>query len=314
LRAVAVTQSSPWTFHLHAATWVGVLVLGAAYGAAVSKTAPATRRQVAAMVGGLVLLVVALTWPLADLAEHWSLTALVCQRLLLLLAVPPLLMTGLPPTLMARLTRPAFIDTIVRRCARPPIAVAVVTVIAVATLTTAAVEAEGSSAWARLGLDLALLTAGFVLWTPVLTELPGTDRPSALGRCGYLIVQSILPSFLAVIWIFARHPLYPHFARGPRLLGVSPVLDQQLAGFVAKFVTIAVLWTVAFVGLTRAQHAVATGRDPDPLLWSDVERHLERAERNERRGRAWPPGQQDPPANDHSDIDDPHRRRPPDDP
>jgi cytochrome c oxidase assembly factor CtaG len=314
LRAVAVTPSSPWTFHLHAATWVGVLVLGAAYGAAASKTAPATRRQVAAMVGGLVLLVVALTWPLADLAEHWSLTALVCQRLLLLLAVPPLLMTGLPPALMARLTRPAVIDAIVRRCARPPIAVAVVTLIAVATLTTSAVEAEGSSAWARLGLDLALLTAGFVLWTPVLTELPGTDRPSALGRCGYLIVQSILPSFLAVIWIFARHPLYPHFARGPRLLGVSPVLDQQLAGFVAKFVTIAVLWTVAFVGLTRAQHAVATGRDPDPLLWSDVERHFERAERNERRGRAGPPGQQDPPAHGRSDIDDPDRRRPPDDP
>ena len=117
----------------------------------------------------------------------------------------------------------------------------------------------------------------------MLTELPGTDRPSALGRAGYLIVQSIVPSFLAIVWIFARHPLYPHFAAARSVFGVSPVLDQQIAGFVAKFATIAVLWTVAFVSLSRAQHAVSTGRDPDPLRWSDVERHLERAERRERR-------------------------------
>jgi len=296
LDAIAVKPPSPWAFHLHGATWLVGMVLSVAYWAAVRRSAWPTRRQIVATVSALVLLLVALTWPLADLAAHTSLTALVVQRLLLLLAVPPLLMIGLPAPLMARLTRPAAIDWALRRCARPPIAVAVVTVIAVATLSTVAVEAEGSSAWARLGLDLALVAAGFVLWTPVLTELPGTDRPSALGRAAYLIVQSIVPSFLAVIWIFARHPLYPHFAQGARLWNVSPVMDQQMAGFVAKFATIAVLWTVAFVSLTRAQHVVATGGDPDPLLWSDVERHLERAERVERRRAAWlPPSHVDPP-------------------
>jgi putative membrane protein len=294
-----VKSPSPWAFHLHVSTWLTLVVLTVAYWVAVRRTARPTRRQVAATVIALVLLLVALSWPLADLAEHTSLTALVVQRLLLLLAVPPLLMIGLPAPILARLTRPAPIDWALRRCARPPVAVAVVTVIAVATLSTVAVQAEGSSAWARLGLDLALLIAGFVLWTPVLTELPGTDRPSALGRAAYLIVQSIVPSFLAIIWIFARHPLYPHFAHGARLWNVSPVMDQQMAGFVAKFATIAVLWTVAFVSLTRAQHVVATGGDPDPLLWSDVERHLQRAERRERRRAAWlPPSHVDPPPTD----------------
>ena len=311
-----MTSRSPWVFHLHLTTWLAVLALGVAYGLTVRRFGPPTRRQIAATVAGLLLVLVALTWPLADMAERSSLTALVVQRLLLLLAIPPLVMIGMPQALLARLTRPAAIDWVIRRCARPPIAVAVVTVIAVTTLTTAAVEAQGSSAWARLGLDLALLGAGFVLWTPVLTELPGTDRPSALGRAGYLIVQSIVPSFLAVVWIFARHPLYPHFAQGPRILDVSPVMDQQVAGFVAKFTTIAVLWTVAFVSLSRAQHAVSTGRDPDPLLWSDVERHLERAERRERRRRAWlPPTYQDPPSPpERSDADDPERQRPPEEP
>ncbi len=60
--------------------------------------------------------------------------------------------------------------------------------------------------------ELVVLASGFVLWAPVLNELPGAPRLSALGRGAYLIVQSIVPSFLSIVWIFARHPLYPPFS------------------------------------------------------------------------------------------------------
>ena len=125
-----------------------------------------------------------------------------------------------------------------------------------------------------------MLAAGFVLWLPVLGRLPGVARPSALGRAGYLIVQSIVPSFLAVVWIFARHPLYTAYADHGRVLGLAPLTDQQVAGFVAKLGTIAVLWTVAFVTVTRATHPDG---DDEPLTWADVERQFERVARRERR-------------------------------
>ena len=64
---------------------------------------------------------------------------------------------------------------------------------------------------------------------------------------------------------------------------MTPLLDQQLAGFVAKLSTIAVLWTVAFVIMTRAASARPRRRDDEPLLWSDVEREIERADRDARR-------------------------------
>ena len=64
---------------------------------------------------------------------------------------------------------------------------------------------------------------------------------------------------------------------------MTPLLDQQLAGFLAKLTTIAVLWTVAFVIMTRAEAAENAGEDDEPLLWSDVEREIERADRRERR-------------------------------
>jgi putative membrane protein len=280
---VIAAGGRPFDWHLHL-VWLLVLPLlvGLYWWATSREGCRATVRQKALFVGGAVLLVGAVTWPLADLAAHWLLIALVVQRLLLTLAVPPLLVLGTPRAVIARLTRPAPVDAVLRVAVRPAPAVAIVTVVAVATLTTGAVGLAARSEAARVLIELVVLASGFVLWAPVLTELPGAPRLSPLGRGGYLIVQSIVPSFLSIVWIFARHSLYPPYAHQGTVVGMSPLLDQQLAGFVAKLSTIAVLWTVAFVIMTRAQAAGESG-DNEPLLWSDVEREIERADRRERR-------------------------------
>ena len=215
------------------------------------------------------------------------------QRLLLLLAVPPLALLGLPEQALARLTRPPAVDAVVQRASRPVVAIAVVTVIAVGTLTTGAVDAQATSWAARAALDLLLVLAGLVLWLPVVGRVPGIDRPSTLGRGGYLIVQSIVPSFLAVVWIFARHPLYPAYAHQGRLAGLSPLLDQQIAGFTAKLGTIFVLWTVAFVIINRSERQDET--EAEPLNWADVERRLQRAVRQQRRSPGTGAGGWEPP-------------------
>ena len=158
---------------------------------------------------------------------------------------------GTPRAIIDRLTRPAAVDAVLRVAVRPVPAVAIVTVVAVGTLTVGAVSLAAHSVVARTVIQLLVLASGFVLWAPVLTELPGIQRLSSLGRGGYLIVQSIVPSFLSIVWIFARHPLYAPFTYPGKVAGMTPLLDQQLAGFLAKLSTIAVLWTVAFVTMTR---------------------------------------------------------------
>jgi cytochrome c oxidase assembly factor CtaG len=288
--------SHPLDWHFHIFWTLAIPGLFLAYlGATRAADRRPTRRQLIVFVGGLALLVVALMWPLGDLAAHWSLMALVVQRLLLTLAIPPLLVAGTPRPVLAQLTRPAPVDAVLRIVVRPAPAVAIVTIVAVGTLTTGVVNVAATSDLAQVVIQIIVLLSGFVLWAPVLSQLPGAKRLTALGRGGYLIVQSIVPSFLSVIWIFARRPLYPSYIHHIRFVGMSPVLDQQLAGFLAKLSTIAVLWTVAFTIMTRGQVTAGLEDDAEPLLWSDVEREIERADRRERREHWQEPPDLSPP-------------------
>lgn len=278
---------SPLRFDPHP-LWLAVAVaLAAGYGVAVSRPRwRATRRQVVSFAAGDLLLLVAVGWPLGDLAAHWFLSALVAQRLLLTVAVAPLLLIGVPRPLMATLTRPGPTDSLSQTLSRPVPAVVVVTVVSVGTLTTPAVAAQASSPFAGVLLDLLLLGAGIVLWLPVLGHLPGARRLPPIGQAAYLVVQSIVPSFLSVVWILARHPLYPTYRHHPDPYGLAPLTDQVVAGFLAKLTTIAVLWTVAFVIVNRAVDPEVDGTDQ--LTWTDVERELERADRRSRTRRPGP--------------------------
>jgi putative membrane protein len=282
--------AGPYSFHLHLVAWVAVAAVGLAYGAAVRRAAATsrpgatpTRRQRWFLAGGLLALAAALTWPVADLAAHWSLTALLVQRLLLILGAAPLLLLALPAPVIAALTRPAPVDRALEVLTRPLIAVIVFTVIAVGTLLTPVVAAQGSSAVVRGAIDGVLLVGGAVLWGPVLRHIPGASRPSPVGLAAYLFVQSIVPFFPSVIYVFARHPLYPAFAHAHLAIGLSPLGDQELAGVMAKVATLPLLWSVAWVALARAAREDAAGSDAGVLTWAEVERQLERAERQERR-------------------------------
>ncbi len=283
-------MTGPYSFHLHLLAWLCVAAVGVGYGVAVHRvtrssragTSP-TRRQRWYLAGGLLALVVALTWPVADLAAHWSLTALLVQRLLLTLGAAPLLVMALPSPFIAALTRPAPVDRALEVLTRPVVAVVAFTVIAVGTLLPPAVAAQASSGIVRLAVDALLLFGGAVLWGPVLRNIPGASRPSPVGLAAYLFVQSVVPGFPSVIYVFAHHPLYPAFAHAHAAIGLSAVGDQQLAGVVAKVATLPVLWTVAWVALTRGAKADAAGTDTAVLTWAEVERQLERAERLEKR-------------------------------
>jgi len=277
--------TSPFGWDPHAAVWA-VLALStlAVVGGhrrlmrRAERPIPWTRRQVALYGSACATTVVALTWPLGDLAAHWSLTALVTQRLILVLAVAPMLLLGLPYDLLQWLTRPAAVDAVLTRLERPPLAIVTVTVVLVGSMSPGLVRLQSTSAVARGLLAAVMVVAGVVLWVPVLGRIPGILRLKPVVRFGYLVVQAVVPAFLSFIYIFAVHPLYPVFARSHAAIGLRPLNDQQMAGFVSKLTMLLVLLSVGGVVLA---HASTTDDElgNDPLVWADVERQFERADR-----------------------------------
>jgi cytochrome c oxidase assembly factor CtaG len=101
VRPVAAVDPFGLTFHAGAwaalAVAIGLVVLGhRRLLHSGGRTIRWSRHQIEFFAGACAASVIALTWPVADLAAHWSLTALVTQRLILVLAVAPMLLLGLP--------------------------------------------------------------------------------------------------------------------------------------------------------------------------------------------------------------------------
>jgi putative membrane protein len=235
--------------------------------------------RIARFVGALVVTVAALGWPLGDLAAHWSLSALVLQRSMLVLAVASLLLAGLPDDVLAWATRPAPLDVLLMRILWPPAAVVVVTFVLVGAMLPPLVTAQSHSVVVRDLLALTVVLAGVVLWLPILGRVPGIPRPRPMVRAVYLVAQAVVPVFLSFIFILATHPLYPTVAHSAHVIGLSPLADQQVAGFVSKLTFLLTLLTAAAVELVRAPDTDDDLGPEDPLVWADVERHFERADR-----------------------------------
>ena len=240
----------------------------------------ASRGQRIGFLLGVGLLVLVLSWPLADLALHVSLLLLVLQRLALVLGVAPLLLFGIPATVAARLTRPRIIDFLARNLSRPFMALASTTAILALTALPWSVEWAGRNGAVHALMLFAVLCAGVILWLPVIERVPGVQGLKPMVKAAYLVGQAVAPTFLSFIWIFALRPLYGSLSGQHDALGISPLTDQQLAGYLAKLVTFGVLLPATYVVMVRADED--TDESTRPLHWIDVERELERAQRRNR--------------------------------
>lgn len=260
-------------FNAHLPELLVLLAAGVAY-----VRVTTTRRRRYLGVAGFVALIGVVMWPIGDLAASVSLTVATVQRLVIVLFVAPMLLLGMSPATLARLSRPRPLDAASQVVTRPGVAIALVTVFGTATLATPVVDWGARNDLARDVILLTVIAVGFVLWLPALGVMPGTKRLSPIARAAYVFVSALVVTSLSFVWIFARHSLYPGLAHQKALLGMTPLLDQQLAGFVSKLGCYFPMWTVAFTIFSRADDQGIPMED-SPLHWADVERELLRVDR-----------------------------------
>lgn len=270
-------MSSLLPFHLHLFELLAIVAAGVGHYLVVRS---ARERRLAAVALGALAAVT--MWPIGDLAASVSLTAATVQRLVIMLFVAPMLLLATPTAALIRLTRPRPVDFAVRVVSHPGVAMAVVTVLGTATLAVPVVEWGARSNVGRDLTLLAVLLAGLVLWVPALALMPGVKRLSPLARAGYVFASALVVTSLSFVWIFARRPLYPALRHQYSLLHMTPLFDQQLAGFVSKFCCYIPMWAIAFTMFSRAEER-GSPVEESPLHWADVERQLLRVDRQRAR-------------------------------
>lgn len=213
---------------------------------------------------GMVGLWACLDWPLAALGAGYLATAQMIRQVLMVMVVAPLLLFACPGPLAVRLVGWGRRLEVLRRIARPIVAVPVAAVTLVAVNAPAIVDPLVATPYGAFLLDFAWIIAGFVLWIPVQCPHPGVRRLTGAAALVYLIGQSIVPVLPGFWMTWAEYGIYRTYDLAPRVIaGFDPVQDQQTAAAVLQVGGMVVLWVqIAFRFLRWGYQEMESGRQP----------------------------------------------------
>jgi cytochrome c oxidase assembly factor CtaG len=201
--------------------------------------APWTR--IPLFLAGVVIVLVGLLSPLDAIAEEYLQSAHMLQHVLIadlgialaLAAVRgPLSMFFLPRDLLAPLARHAGIRGVLSFLLRPTVAVPLWLAVLVAWHVPALYEAALTEPLVHRLEHLSFVVVGALVWTLII-DPSGHRRLSVNGRIGLAVVLLWVGQLLAYVFVFGFEPYYDVYVEQPeRLLGLSPLTDQKLAGVV----------------------------------------------------------------------------------
>ena len=179
------------------------------------RSAPASRWRVACWVAAMALVLAVTITPVETISLNYLLSVHLIQNVVLAEWAPLLVVLAIPPALASRAPRvPAL----------PALLLWVVNygVWHLPWVYDAALRHPHS----LLHLEHALYFAtGVLLWWPIVH---GRLPPGA--KAAYLCAAFVLASPIGLVLALVPQPIYEFYAEGPGLWGLSPVLDQQIAG------------------------------------------------------------------------------------
>ena len=266
-----------WRFHPDVILLCLLLVLGYYY--AVSELRPrisdagrVRRSQVVYYSLGVFTIYAATGSPLHDLADQYLAAAHMLQHVLLLLVAAPLLLAGVPSWVWQPLLRLRGVLPVARVLTHGVVALGLVNAAVLLLHLPPTVDLQIREWWSHLFAHAVLLAAGLLMWWPVLSRVPELPPLSYPLQMGYLFLQSLIPSVMASFITFSSSVVYDAYATAPRIWGISPMEDQQIAGGLMKVMGSIILWVfiaVAFFKWYEREEAEARGP-----RWTEVEEEL----------------------------------------
>jgi putative membrane protein len=180
---------------------------------------------------GVVVLLIALASPLHELSDRYLFTAHMIQHLMLTLVAAPLMLAGTPGWMLrevleaTRLTRAAVV------LRHPLLAFGAFNLVFAIAHVPTLYELALSHELLHASEHLLFLVTALIMWLPVLSPLPAVlPRYPALGQVLYLFFQTVPSSLVGALLSGTSSAFYPTYVLAPRIVGLSPLEDQQLGG------------------------------------------------------------------------------------
>ena len=210
-----------------------ITLIGIAYGVRARTLArrgqPVPGWRIALFSLGILLLVVAVASPIAEVGEEELFSFHMVQHLLLGDLAPLCLLAGLTgPLLRPLLALPGVMR--LRVLANPFVALPIWAMNLALWHTPVLYEAAVESSAVHALEHAAFFSAGVVLWLPVLETLPAPEWFGTGAKLAYIVGVRLVGTLIGNVFVWGGGPFYDVYETGDDYLGLSPSGDQSLAG------------------------------------------------------------------------------------
>jgi cytochrome c oxidase assembly factor CtaG len=248
-----------WSWRAYPGVWLFVLVLVSLFVSLLRHSrrlgvGPAIRkRRTWTAWLGLLLVWVALDWPVGALGGGYLASLHMTQFLLLAMIAPPLILLGLPAEAVRDVSPEGTLGNMLRTVTHPGTTLVVFNVMMFATHLPVTSDALMPSQLGAFVVDVLWLGGGLLYWWPIAG--PGVPRPrfNAPLRIGYLFVTMMFMTAPGAMITFADLPLFATYELAPRVGQISALGDQRLAGLLMKIGGAVITWIAISIIFYRWQ-------------------------------------------------------------
>ena len=240
-----------------------------------------SRSQVIFFCLGVLTLFIAGASPIHDISEEHLLSVHTVQLLLFVFVAPPLLLAGIPTWLFQALLVRRGVLPVARIVLNPLVAIFAFNMTLVVMHLPHVFDYQLRNESFHFAVHVWTVTVGLMMWWAIITKVPGLPRLSYPYQMAYLFVQSLVPAVIGSFITFSRTAVYDFYEQSPRIWGLDPLGDQQLAAFVMKVVGSLILW--GFIGAAFFRWYAEEESSGQGLPWAEAKEEPPGADLNANR-------------------------------
>jgi cytochrome c oxidase assembly factor CtaG len=211
--------------------------------------------QALAFAGGMLALFAALVSPIDGLGEEYLFSAHMVQHVLLGDIAPLLILLALSRVILRPATRRLMsVERRLGPLASPATGLIAWLVLMYLWHIPALYDAAVEHPLVHLLEHVSFFAAGVALWWPLIQPIPMRRHLTGLQPVAYIGTAKAGLAALGIFLTWSTTAIYPFYEDTPRIWGLTPVEDQNVAGvimMVEQSVTLALVLVVLFMRMLR---------------------------------------------------------------